>query len=92
MEMDIRSFKWDEENIDHMAYHRVSPDEVEEVAFEDAPFIRKGRNDRRYLYGQTAGGRYLFVVYIILRSGEAKVITARTMDNKEKKLYLTRGK
>jgi uncharacterized DUF497 family protein len=90
--MEIRSFHWDEEGIGHIANHHVSPDEVEEVAFDDAPYIRKGRNGRRYLFGQTAGGRFLFVVYFIIQSGEAKVITARTMDEKERKLYLKRRK
>jgi len=90
--MAIRSFSWDEESIDHIAYHGVGPDEVEEVAFENDPYIRKGRRGRRYLYGQTIGGRYLFIVYIPIRPGMVKVITARAMDEKERKLYLRRGK
>ena len=90
--MEIKSFRWDINTIEHIANHSVSPDEVEEVTFDDEPYIRKGRQDRRYLYGQTIGGRYLFVVYILLPIKEAKVITARDMDEKEKRLYLRRGK
>jgi uncharacterized DUF497 family protein len=90
--MEINSFRWDFNTIEHIANHSVNPDEVEEVAFDDDPYVRKGRQDRRYLYGQTIGGRYLFVVYILLPKKEAKVITAREMDEKEKRLYLRRGK
>ena len=90
--MEIKSFRWDITTVEHIANHSVSPDEVEEVAFEDDPHVRKGRQNRRYLYGQTIGGRYLFVVYVLLSKNEAKVITAREMDEKEKRLYLRRGK
>jgi uncharacterized DUF497 family protein len=90
--MEINSFKWDEDSIVHIANHGVSPEEVEEVAFEDLPYIRKGRQGRRYLYGKTISGRYLFTVYILTQQGEATVITSRDMDDRERKLYLKRGK
>ncbi len=90
--MEIKSFRWDIETVEHIANHSVRPDEVEELAFEDDPYARKGRQNRKYLYGQTIGGRYLFVVYILSPKNETKVITARDMDDKEKRLYLKRGK
>lgn len=90
--MEIRSFKWDEDTIDHIANHNVTPDEVEEVAFEGSPYICKGRGGRRYLYGKTIGGRYLFIVYVLAGMGIAQVITARDMDDKERRYYLKRGK
>jgi uncharacterized DUF497 family protein len=90
--MEINSFRWDIETVEHIANHLVNPDEVEDVAFDDEPHIRKGRHGRRYLYGQTIGGRYLFIVYVLNTRKEAKVITARDMDEKEKRLYLKRGK
>jgi len=40
--MEIREFEWDDNNIEHIARHAVFPDEVEDVAFDDAPWIRKG--------------------------------------------------
>jgi len=89
--VEIKSFKWDEDTIDHIANHGISPEEIEEVAFQNLPYIRKGRQGRRYLYGRTIGGRYLFIVYI-LHEGQARVITSRDMDDKERKLYLKRGK
>lgn len=90
--MEIRSFKWDEGTIDHIADHGVTPDEVEEVAFEGSPYIRKGKQGSRYLYGKTTGGRYLFIVYVLSDEGRTQVITARDMDHKERRLYLKRGK
>ena len=44
--MEIRSFKWDEGTIDHIADHGVTPDEVEEIAFEGSPYIRKGKQGK----------------------------------------------
>ncbi len=90
--MEIRSFKWNEDTIYHIARHRVSPDEVEEVAFDGYPYIRKGKRGRRYFYGNTIGGRYLFIVYVLASRGRTHVITARDMDDKESKYYLKRGK
>jgi len=90
--VEIGSFKWDEDTLDHIAIHNVTPEEVEEVAFESSPYIRRGRQGRRYLYGKTIGGRYLFIVYTLIGEGKARVITARDMDDKERRLYLKRGK
>ncbi len=33
--MEINEFEWDDSNVQHIARHKVSPDEVEDVAFED---------------------------------------------------------
>jgi len=38
--MEISDFQWDEDNVAHIARHHVYPDEVEELAFEDEPWIR----------------------------------------------------
>ncbi len=75
-----------------LARHNVSPDEVEDVAFEDEPWIRKGRKKRRYMLGYTIAGRYLFIVYVPRLKGTARVITAMDMDQKTKRLYRRRGK
>jgi len=90
--MEIHTFRWYEGNLDHISNHGVTPEEIEEVAFEGTPYIRKGKGGKRYLYGKTIGGRYLFVVYLPVGRGKVRVITARDMETKEKKLYLKRGK
>ena len=44
--MEISGFQWDEDNVTHIARHHVYPDEVEELAFDDEPWIRKGSGGR----------------------------------------------
>ncbi len=90
--MEITDFEWDDDNIEHIAKHGVSPDEVEGVAFDDEPWVKKGRDGTRYLLGYTVAGRYLFVVCVLKGKGSATVITALDMDDKTRKLYKRRGK
>jgi len=90
--MEIREFEWDDNNIEHIAGHGVFPDEVENVAFDDDPWIRKGRKGTRYMLGYTVAGRYLFVVYVLKDRGIARVVTSMDMDEKTKKLYKRRVK
>ena len=90
--MEITWFDWDSANIAHIARHNISPDEIEDVAFDDEPWIRKGREGTRYMLGYTVAGRYLFTVYVLKGKGIARVITAMDMDEKTKKLYKKRGK
>jgi hypothetical protein len=51
--MQISDFQWDEDNVEHIARHHVYPDEVEELVFDDEPWIRKKG-------GIAISGRYLF--------------------------------
>ena len=90
--MEIREFDWDDDNIEHIARHQVSPDEVEDVAFDDEPWIRRGKKGTRYMLGFTISGRYLFVGYVLKRKGVARTITAMDMDSKARKLYKKRRK
>ncbi len=55
--MEITWFEWDSANIEHIARHNISPDEVEDVAFDDEPWIKKGREETRYMVGDTVAGR-----------------------------------
>ena len=90
--MEIKEFQWDDNNIEHIARHNVYPDEVEDVAFDDDPWIKKGRKGTRYMLGYTIAGRYLSVVYVLRSEGVARVITAMDMDDKSRKLYKKRIK
>ncbi len=90
--MEITEFEWDDDNIEHVARHHVSPDEVEDVAFDDEPWVKRGRGETRYMLGYTVAGRYLFVVYVLKGKGRARVITAMDMDEKTRRLYKRRGK
>jgi len=83
--VDIDEFHWDEWNIEHIARHKVTPEEVEEVVFDDDPHVRKS-GGVRYLYGQALSGRYLFSVYVP-HQRFARIVTSRDMDEKERRLY-----
>ena len=84
--MNIQGFFWDEWNVVHIARHNVRPEEVEEIAFDDDPVVRK-HEKVRFLYGKTIDGRYLFTVYVVKGPGLAWVITSRDMDERERRLY-----
>ena len=90
----ISSIKWTDESIEHIARHAVRPEEVEEACFNDdeIPFVRAGRENLYYVFGKTYSGRFLFVVARFIRQGEAKVITARDMNEWEKTYFKARGK
>lgn len=90
--MEITDFEWDDDNIAHVARHDISPDEVESVAFDDEPWVKRGRKGTRYLLGYTVAGRYLFVVYVLKGKGRARVVTAMDMDDMTRRLYKRRGK
>ena len=88
--MEIKEFLWNDENIEHIARYGILPDEVEDVAFDDEPWVRVGRKGTRYMLGYTVAGRYLFIVYVLKEKGVARVITGMDMDEKTKKLYKKR--
>ena len=74
------------------AKHHVTTDEVEEILFAE-PHIRfeaKGHVKGEHLYaayGQTVGGRFLVVFFILKRRMAALPISAREMSRSEKKYY-----
>lgn len=85
--MKINYISWTKESIDHIAKHKVVPEEVEEVLFEDEPYIFRTKGKNRYIvYGTTGGGRYLIIVLRISKV-YAKVITARDMTLTERRKY-----
>ncbi|MEW6102399.1 MAG: hypothetical protein AB1630_01055 [bacterium] len=85
--MYISNLEWDDYRIKHIARHNVKPYEVWEVC-EDLLHLAhcEGRNRYR-LYGQTAEGRYLFVVLEQVGKTVYKPITARDMSDNEKRNY-----
>ena len=90
--MKIERISWDQETVDHISNHLVSPEEVEEVLFNevDTPVILQGKEGRYLAYGKTHGGRLLFIVWAS-KYKKTKIITARDMTEKEKRFY-RRGK
>ena len=86
--MKIERISWDQETVDHICNHSVSPEEVEEVLFNDvdSPIIMRGKEGKYLAYGKTQGGRLLLIVWVS-KYKKTKIITARDMTQKEKRFY-----
>ena len=88
--MRIDDFIWPEEQIEHIARHGVTPEEVEEVCFGKS-LVRRAKSEGEYpvyyVLGQTEAGRYLFCVVIRFPDGNGYPVTAREMTAKEKRRY-----
>lgn len=87
-----RGFDWDERNTEKIwSKHQVSRTECEQVLFnqpivvgEDADHSQEEM--RYYVLSQTDKGGELFLVFTI-RGGLIRVITARDMSRKERRIY-----
>lgn len=84
---------WRPEVVDKLNWkHGVDAEEVDQVLF-GAPLFRKlqkGHIPEEHVYvafDRTEAGRYLTVVFIYKISREALILTARDMDNSERKAY-----
>jgi len=93
----ISQLVWNEDILEHIARHNVTSGEVEEVCFGSPLILKskkaaKGPNPIYYALGQTESGRYLFITFISFKHGRAMVITARDMDQTERKYYRRRVK
>lgn len=84
-------FQWDRGNQDkNWSKHSVTNQECEEVFFDGSKKILKdilhSDNEERYiLLGYTKQQRALFIVFTI-RHGKVRLISARDLNNKERKL------
>jgi uncharacterized DUF497 family protein len=87
-----RGFDWDEWNAEKIwSKHQVSRAECEQVLFnqplvvgEDAEHSEEEM--RYFVLGQTDKGRELFMVFTV-RDDLIRVITARDMSRKERRIY-----
>ncbi len=75
--------------------HRVKPQEVEEIFFQSPKirFVEKGYRKDENVYaalGQTYAGRYLIVFFVYKQNKNALILSARDMDNAERKRYQNR--
>jgi uncharacterized protein len=85
-------FQWEAANAEKIgARHQVAPVESEEVFFNRPLVVRDDERhsaleERLYALGQTDVGRLLFIVFTI-RGRLIRVISARDMSRKERKVY-----
>ena len=79
-------FRWNTENVEHIAEHGVLPAEAENVVRRArAPFPRSIGDGKYLIWGQTAQGVYLQVIFIYSPPGTIYVIHARPLTDREKK-------
>lgn len=89
---EVSSFEWDKGNkIKNLTKHFVSQDECEEAFFDLNRKIQKdllhSKSEERYvLLGHTKYKRLLYIVFTI-RKEKMRVISARDINKKERKLY-----
>lgn len=85
-------FDWDADNAEkNWQKHRVTPSECEQIFFNRplvvADDVKHSEKEKRlYSLGHTDGGRMLFVVFTVRRD-KIRVISARDMNRKERKVY-----
>jgi uncharacterized DUF497 family protein len=88
----VEGFDWDEGNINkNWIKHRVSSSECEELFFNLPLLIADDRKHsheepRYYALGQTNLNRGLFIAFSV-RENKIRIISARDMSQKEKKVY-----
>ena len=85
-------FEWDSNNAEKIwRKHGVSPSECEQIFF-NRPLVvaddarHSTEENRFYALGHTDAGRMLFVVFTV-RAERIRVISARDMNRKERKVY-----
>ncbi len=85
-------FDWDEGNAPKIwERHSVSQAECEQVFFNEPLVVgedvkHSAQEQRFYILGRTDQGRELFLVFT-LRDDRIRVITARDMSRRERKVY-----
>ena len=83
-------FEWDDANVDHIARHRITPEEAEEALLDRRRVGSSAYNvpgeRRSAVIGATDGGRILSVVYT-RRHGVFRVVTAIDANRSERRRY-----
>ncbi|MBI1788541.1 MAG: BrnT family toxin [Acidobacteria bacterium] len=84
----LPGFEGEVHNVGHIALHGVLAEDVEEAARRRhiiAP-AAAGSEKRWKLFGRTAAGRYLVVVFTVRRK-RFRTVTAYTMNQAERRVY-----
>jgi uncharacterized protein len=89
----LEGFNWDTGNARKNEKHGVTQAEAEQVFLNEPLFItpdekHSGSESRYRALGETAIGRQLTIIFTLRRAGTlVRVISARDMNAKERKLY-----
>ncbi len=85
--MKISGIQWDDVNLEHIIIkHGLNPKEVEDVCFEQH-YACPAKYNRKVIYGQTEGGKYVMVILERLYDSVFRLITARGMKRGEQRKY-----
>lgn len=88
-------FDWDEHNTAHIDAHSLSQEEVEDAILDprrvSVSVYDLDGEERRGIIGATITGRILFVV-VTRRNDLLRVVTARDVNEREKRRYRGKGK
>ncbi len=82
----FRRLRWNNWNIEHIARHGVTPEEVEEACLSDF-LVLIGKKGRVLLLGLSQAGRMLAVVLHDEGEGVYYPVTARSASRKERRQY-----
>jgi len=91
--MHVNDIIWLPHIIDKLAWkHHVTPEEAEEVLFGHPLYrrVQRGHVPGEDLYaalGRTDAGRYLIVFFIYKPTRKALILSARDMEEKERRQY-----
>lgn len=84
-------FRWNEWNENHVSEHGVAPEEAEDVVCRARPPYPLASADEKFLvWGRTAEGKFLQVVFVVDEEDSVFIIHARLLTDKEKKRYRRR--
>jgi len=91
--VNIDGFVWLEDIVEKLwQKHHVEENEVEEI-FDNSPyfrFVENGHREGENVYaalGQTNGGRYLIVFFVLKQNRHALIVSARDMMASERRQY-----
>lgn len=86
------TFEWDHHNLEHIARHGVSDEEVEEASADPQRVPFSAHSGHVGLIGKTAAGRVLVVILARKGPGRWRPVTARGASPREKQSYRRRSK
>lgn len=88
----LPSITWTEGSEDHIARHGVTPEEVQEALYTRPRWITPGRSGVTLVFAVTDAGRYLLVVIAPARDGGVYVVTARDLNDSERRTFRRKGR
>lgn len=87
-----RELAWTDESEAHIARHKVTPSEVEQVVNARPQWEHPGVDQSTLVYGSTDAGRYLLVVLAASADGRWYVATARDLTHNEMRTFRRKGR